>query len=94
MSKWRVPRVSKPTARVTTIALGTAMGIAGALTLPHLRGSNADCTLIQARFETSGSPALELHLCAMVPSARAAAIVRYDIALRIAIMPNKPATLK
>ena len=89
MSKWRVPRVSKPTPSVTTIALGTAMGIAGALVLPHLGGRNADCTLVQARFETSGYPALELHLCAMVPSTGGSVAIRYDIAVRVAVVPAR-----
>ena len=94
MSNWTMPRVSKPTPRVTTIALGTAMGIAAAIALPHVRGDDADCRLFQAWIETNGYPALELRLCATVPSARGALVVRYDIAVRVAMMPDKPATVK
>ena len=89
MSQWRVPRVSKPTLRVTTIALGTAMGIAAALALPHVRSGDADCTLFQVRIETSGYPALELHLCAMVPSTGGSVAIRYDIAVHVAVVPAR-----
>ena len=93
MSKWRVPRVPKPAAGVTTIALATTIAIAAALALPHAQRGDADCTLFQARLETSGYPALELHLCAMVPST-GAVVVRYDVAVRVAILPDKPNTVK
>ena len=94
MSKWRVPGVPKPTPGVTTIALAAAMAIAGALALPQVQRGDADCTLFQARLETSGYPALELRLCAIVPSARGAVVVRYDIAVRVAIMSDRPSALK
>ena len=90
MSKWRFPRVSKPTPRVTTIALGAAMGIAAALALPHVHAGDADCLLFQARLETNQYPALELHVCAAVPSNGGAVVVRYDVAVRVAIMPSRP----
>lgn len=86
MSKWRVHRVLKPAPRVIPIALGAATAIAAALTLPHAHAGNADCLLFQARLETSEYPALDLHLCAMVPSSARAAVVRYDIAVRIVII--------
>ena len=87
VSKWRVPRMSKPTPRATTIALGTSMGIIAALASPHVHAGDNECTLFQARLETSEYPALELRLCATVPSPRGAVVVRYDIAVRVAIMP-------
>ena len=90
MPKSNVPRVSKPTRlalHATRVVLGAAMGIAAALALPHLQAGGADCSLFQARIETSEYPALELHFCAMIPSAGGAAVVRYDIAVRVAIMP-------
>ena len=90
MSKWRVARVPELTPRLTTIVLGVATGIAAALALPHLNAGDADCSLFQARLETSDYPALELHLCAMVPSAGGAVVVRYDVAVRVAIMPTRP----
>lgn len=74
----------------TRIGLGAAMGIAAALALPHIQAGGADCSLFQARFETGEYPALELHLCAMIPSAGGAAVFRYDIAVRVAIMPPRP----
>ena len=89
MSKWRVARVPKPT-RVATIAVGTAVAIAAALALPHAHAGDADCALLQARLETSAHPALELHVCAMVPSSGGALVVRYDVTVRIAIMPDSP----
>ena len=90
MSTWKAGRMPRPTPRLTTIALGTAMAIAAALALPHVHAGDADCSLFQARLETSEYPALELHLCAMVPSAGGAAVVRYDVAVRVAIMPARP----
>ena len=90
MSKWNVGRIPRPTPRLATIALGTAMGIAAALALPHVHAGDADCSLFQARLETTEYPALELHLCAMVPSAGGAVAVRYDLAVRVAIMPPRP----
>ena len=89
MSKWRVPRALKSAPRVTAIALGAAMGIAAALTLPDVHAGDADCLLFQARLETSEYPALDLRLCAMVPSSARAAVVRYDIAVRVAIIPAR-----
>jgi hypothetical protein len=85
VSKWKVPRVRKPTARVTTIALGTTMGIAAMLALPRVQTGDTDCPLFGARLETNGSPALELRFCATIPST-GAVLVRYDVAVRLAIM--------
>jgi hypothetical protein len=90
MSKWRVGRVRKPTPRLATIVIGAAMGIAAAVALPHAHAGDADCSLFQARLETSEHPALELHVCAMVPSTGGALVVRYDVAVRIAVTPNSP----
>lgn len=90
MSKWKVGRMPRPTPQMTMIAFSMAMGIAAALALPHLHAGDADCSLFQARLETSEYPALELHLCAMVPSAGGAAVVRYDVAVRVAIVPARP----
>ena len=89
MPKWKVARVPTPTPRVTTIVIGAAMGIAAAIVLPDARAGNPDCSLVQARLETSEYPALEIHLCALVPWTAGAA-VRYDVAVRIAIMPARP----
>ena len=90
MSKWRIPRVSKPTPRVTTIGLGAAIGIAAALALPHARGGDPDCLLLQARLETSEYPALELRFCATFPSTGGAVVVRYDIGIHIVVLPLRP----
>ena len=90
MLKSRAPRVSTPALRAVRIVLGAAMGIAAALALPHLQAGGADCSLFQARLETSEYPALEIHLCAMVPSTGAPAVVRYDIAIRVAILAPRP----
>ena len=89
MSKWRIPRVPKSVARASTIVIGGAMAIVAALALPH-DSSDSDCLLFQARLATREYPALELHLCALVPSTGDAVVVRYDVAIRIAIMPNRP----
>ena len=90
MSKRRVPRVWKPTPRVRTIALGTTMGIAAALALPHIQSGGADCPLFRARLKTNGSPALELRFCVVVPSS-GAVVIRYDVAVRISMMtPRLP----
>jgi len=85
VSKWRVPR-----ARMITIAVGTAMAIAAAFALPQVHAGDADCLLVQARLETSEYPALELHFCAVVPSSGGAAVVRYDVGVRVAIIPSRP----
>jgi len=74
---------------VITMALGTAMGIAAALALPHIQTGDADCPLFQARLETNGNPALELRLCAAVPST-GAVLIRYDVVIRLAIMSPRP----
>jgi hypothetical protein len=87
MSKWTVARVPKPTPRVSTIVIGALIGI-GALALPHAHFGDRDCSPIQVRLETSESPAVELHLCAMV-SSTVGAIVRYDLAVRVALMPAR-----
>jgi hypothetical protein len=68
--------------------IAASMGIAAAFALPHAHAGNADCSLFQARLETSEHPALELHVCAMVPSTGGALAVRYDVAVRIAVVPN------
>jgi hypothetical protein len=88
MSKWTVARVPKPTPRASTILIGALVSIATALALPHIHSGDPECSLIQARLETSESPALELHLCAMVPST-GGILVRYDVAVRVAIMPAR-----
>ncbi len=90
MSKWKVGRVPRPTPRLDTIALSTAVGIVAAIALPHVHAGDPDCSLFQARLETAEYPALELHFCAMVPSAGGAAVVRYDVAVRVAMMPARP----
>ena len=90
MSKWKVGRVPRPTPRLIAIALSTAMGIGAAIALPHVHAGDADCLLFQARLETTESPALELHLCAMIPSAAGAAVVRYDVAVRVTMIPARP----
>jgi|1185.fasta_scaffold29773_2 hypothetical protein len=90
MSKLRVARVPKPTHRVTTITVGAAMAIAAALALPHANGGDRDCLLFQARLETSEYPALDLRLCAIVPAAGGAVVVRYDVVVRVAMMPARP----
>jgi hypothetical protein len=73
---------------VSTIVIGALIGIATALALPHVHSGDPDCSLIQARLETSQSPALEVHLCAVVPST-GGVVVRYDVAVRVAIMPAR-----
>jgi hypothetical protein len=90
MPKLRVARVPKPMQRVTIIVIGAAMAIAAALALPHASGGDPDCLLFQARLETSGYPALDLRLCAMVPAVDGAVVVRYDVVLRVAMMPARP----
>lgn len=86
MSKSGAPRVSKPALPAVRIVLGAAMGIAAALALPHLQAGSTDCSLFQARLETTVHPALELHFCAMVPSTGGAVVVRYDVAIRVALI--------
>jgi hypothetical protein len=90
MPKLRVARVPKPMQRATTIVIGAAMTIAAALVLPHANGGDPDCLLFQARLETSEYPALNLRLCAMVPAAGGAVFVRYDVVLRVAMIPARP----
>lgn len=87
MSKWRVVRIPKATPRLMTIVLGAAMGIATALALPYARGGDPDCSLLQARLETSEYPAFELRFCVTFPSTGSAVVVRYDIGIHIAIVP-------
>jgi hypothetical protein len=87
MSKWRVARLGKSTKRVRTIVIGALVGIASALALPRATGGR-DCPLVQVHLQTSEPPALELHLCATVPST-VGAIVRYDVAVRVALMPAR-----
>jgi hypothetical protein len=88
MSKWRVARVSKSVPRASTIMIGALVGIVTALALPYVHSGDPDCSLIRARLETSESPALELHFCATVPST-GGILVRYDVAVRVAIMPAR-----
>ena len=90
MPKWRVARLPKPTPRVVTIVIGAAMGVAAALALPHARAGDPECSLFRARLETSEYPSVELHLCVVLPSAGGAVMVRYDVGVRIAIMPPRP----
>ena len=63
---------------------------AAALTLPHAYATDPDCSLFQARLATNEYPTLELHLCALVPSTGGSVVVRYDVAVRVAIMPARP----
>lgn len=91
MSKWRAPRVPKPAPWMTTIALGAAMAIAATLALPNVHAGAADCVLFQARLDSSDFPTLELHVCAMIPSTGSAIVVRYDVAVRVALIaPARP----
>ena len=78
------------TPRLAMIALSTAVGIGAAIALPHVNAGDADCSLFQARLETAEYPALELHLCAMIPSTGGGTVVRYDVAVRVAMMPARP----
>ena len=88
MSKWTVARVPTSTPRASTIVIGALLGIVTALALSHAHSGDPDCSLIQARLDTSESPALELHVYAMVPST-GGVVVRYDVAVRVAIMPER-----
>lgn len=90
MSKWRIARRPALAARLTTIAIGAAVASLAALAMSRVQSTDADCSLFQVRLETSDYPALALRLCAMIPSAGGAAIVRYDVAVHIAIMPARP----
>ena len=90
MSKSRAPRLSKPAVRAIGIVLGAAIAIAASLALPHAQDGASDCSLVQARLATSEYPALDLHFCARVPVASGAAVLRYDIAVRVTVMPPRP----
>lgn len=90
MSKWRVRRVPKPIASVSTIVIGAAMAIAAGLALPQAYAADRDCSLFQVRLATSEYPALEVHFCALVPSTGGAVAVRYDVSIHVSIMPAPP----
>lgn len=89
MSKSRA-HVSKVAVQATRIGLGAATGIAAALALSHLQPGVADCSLFQAQLETSEYPAIQLRFCALLPSSGGAMVYRYEIAVRVAIMPPRP----
>jgi hypothetical protein len=89
MSKLRVARVPKPAQRLIMVVISAALAIAAALVLPHVKGGDSDCLLFQARLETSEYPALDLRLCAMVPAAGGVVVVRYDVVVRVALIPAR-----